>query len=262
MTYDELVARLRAAGCVFADDEARLLLDDAPTDAALTARVERREIGTPLEQVLGWVEFAGLRLDVGPGVFVPRRRTELLVRVAVDALRGRGAATVVDLCCGVGAVALAVASQVAEVGVVAVDIDPDAVACAARSARRLGIAERVELHTGDLDAPLPQALRGGVAVLTANAPYVPTAEIALMPREARLHERPVALDGGAGGVEVQRRVLDVAPAWLARGGVVAIESSRHGASALVRTAEAVGLSADVVTADDLDATVVVARVRP
>src|SRR6266571_4244443 len=105
-----VVARLRAAGCVFAEDEARLLLAAARTPADLAAMVDRRAAGQPLEHVLGWAEFCGLRIAVDPGVFVPRRRTEFLVRHAAALARqaaspagqapGRPRTFVVDLCCG------------------------------------------------------------------------------------------------------------------------------------------------------------------
>src|SRR6266581_4844482 len=85
---DSVVARLRAAGCVFAEDEARLLMSAARTSAELDAMVGQRAAGLPLEQVLGWAEFCGLRISVAPGVFVPRRRTEFLVRQAAVLIRG------------------------------------------------------------------------------------------------------------------------------------------------------------------------------
>src|SRR3954471_13115050 len=101
---DAIVGRLRAAGCVFAEDEAAVLLASASDPAQLAAMVDQRVAGQPLEHVVGWDEFFGRRILVGPGVFVPRQRTELLVREAV-ARRGR---VVVDLACGCGAVGLAV----------------------------------------------------------------------------------------------------------------------------------------------------------
>src|SRR3982074_477708 len=86
-SFPALVVRLRAAGCVFAEDEAELITAEARTADELAAMVERRVAGFPLEQVLGWAEFHGLRIAVAPGVFVPRRRTELLVREAVSLAR-------------------------------------------------------------------------------------------------------------------------------------------------------------------------------
>src|SRR5688572_21960081 len=102
---EPVIAALRAGGCVFAEEEARLLLSAAVSDGELSALVDRRVAGEPLEHLLGWAEFCGLRIEVDPGVFVPRRRTEFLVRQA--AARARPGATVVDLCCGSGAVGVA-----------------------------------------------------------------------------------------------------------------------------------------------------------
>lgn len=255
-----VVARLRAAGCVFAEDEAELLLAAAGTSggvadtAVLTGLVERRVAGEPLEQVLGWAEFCGLRIFVEPGVFVPRRRTGLLVDEAA-ALAGPGA-VVVDLCCGSGAVGAALLARY-PVELYAADVDPAAVGCARRN-----IGARGRVVEGDLDQPLPPALRGRVDVLVANAPYVPTAAIATMPPEAREHEPRVALDGGADGLDIARRVVAAAPRWLAPGGHLLIETSARQAPRLVEIMIAGGLVPRVVRCEDLDATVVVAGPSP
>lgn len=221
---ERLVARLRAAGCVFAEDEAALLAEAATDAAGLDALATRRETGEPLEQLVGWVEFCGLRLAVAPGVFVPRQRTALLVHEAVALLEPGD--VVVDLGCGVGAIAAAVRALVPGVEVYAVDVDPAAVACARRNLPPERVLE------GDLYAPLPAGLRGRVAMVVANAPYVPTEAIALMPREARDHEHRVALDGGPDGLDVQRRVVAGARPWLRSGGHVLVETGR---SQLTRT---------------------------
>ena len=149
------MARLRAAGCVFAEDEARLLIATARTPDELAAMVERRAAGLPLEQVLGWAEFCGLRIAVDPGVFVPRRRTEFLVQQR----RGlaRPGAIVVDLCCGAGAIGAALAAAMDRAEVHAADIDPAAVACARRN------VPGGHVYQGDLYQPLPARLRGRVA---------------------------------------------------------------------------------------------------
>jgi len=246
-----LVVRLRAAGCVFAEDEAALLVAEASGPAALGRAVVRRVDGEPLELVLGWAEFCGLRLAVAPGVFVPRRRTELLVRTAATGLAAGD--VVVDVGCGTGAVAAALASAVPGLRLHAVDVDPAAVAVARRNLPDARVWE------GDLLDPLPDGLRGRVALLAANTPYVPSDEVALMPREARDHEHLVALDGGADGVAVQRRLLAAAPAWLAPGGRVVVETGRRQAGLTVEAARAAGLEAEVVTDDEVDGTVVVAR---
>ena len=244
-----MVARLRAAGCVFAEEEAALLVAEAADGAALEDLVVRRLAGEPLEHLLGWAEFAGRRMVVAPGVFVPRRRTELLAREAVAAARSAGSApVVVELCCGVAAVAAVVAEDVPGSVVLAVDDDPAAVACA-----RVNLGERGTALLGDLDSPLPDRLRGGVDVLVANPPHVPSGEIALMPSEARDHESRSALDGGPDGADLLRRVVAAARSWLAPDGVLLLEAGRAQAVALVEELEQ-GLGRpdwrSVVRADD------------
>ncbi|MFB2600114.1 putative protein N(5)-glutamine methyltransferase [Herbiconiux sp. P17] len=262
VAYRAVVARLRAAGCVFAEDEAALLIEAAASPAELDDLVARRVEGLPLEHLLGWAEFAGLRIAVDPGVFVPRRRTELLVTEAL-ALLGPGA-VVLDLCCGSGAVGAAIAgaatateSATHHVAVYAADIDPAAV----RSARR-NLPGPGRVFEGDLYDPLPRDLRGRIDLLVVNAPYVPTDAIATMPPEARLHEARVALDGGDDGLDVQRRVATDAPSWLSATGHLLIETSERQAQASAAIFAAAGLHPRIVHDDDLDATVVIGGASP
>lgn len=278
----DIVNRLRTAGCVFAEDEAELLIGAASTTGELAAMVDRRVTGLPLEHILGWVEFSGLRIMVDRGVFVPRRRTEFLVRLATDlavqatgpavqatdtarqvtsAGPGGGAAgrsgarppIVVDLCCGSGAVGAVLCAALDRVELHAVEIDPDAVRCA----RRNLTDPAARVYQGDLVGPLPARLRGNVDILVANAPYVPSAAVDLMPPEARLHEPRLALDGGADGLDVLRRVIAVAPAWLSAGGHLLVESSQRQAPSLVDAITASGLIPQVRTAAEFGATVVI-----
>lgn len=254
----ELAARLRTAGCVFAEQEASLLQAAAPTPEALESMVRRRVDGVPLEHVLGWAEFAGLHIDVDPGVFVPRRRSELLVHEATRLARaGPGrAAVVVDLCCGSGALGVAVAAALGEIDLHAADVDPVAVRCA----RRNVAAYSGQVYEGDLFAALPATLLGRVDLLLANVPYVPSAEITLMPPEARVHEALVALDGGADGLDVLRRAAAEAGRWLATGGHLLVETSRQQASHAADLMARGGL-ATRVTSDDDGTTVVVGTRR-
>jgi release factor glutamine methyltransferase len=310
-----IVTRLRAAGCVFAEDEARLLISAARTPADLAAMVDRRAAGMPIEYVVGWAEFCGLRIAVDPGVFVPRHRTEFLVRQAADLARraaaaagrgaasagrvaaaGRGAASpgrvaaadgqvaavgqaaaegqvaavgqaagpagedparpgvvVVDLCCGSGAVGAALVAALDQAELHAVDIDAAAVACARRNVAAAG----GQVYQGDLYEPLPARLRGRVGILVANVPYVPTDAIGLLPSEARMHEPRIALDGGADGLDVMRRVTAAAREWLAPGGHLLIETSERQAPQAVETVARNGLIPQLARSDELNATIVI-----
>jgi len=276
-----VVARLRAAGCVFAEDEARILAETARTPAELAALTERRAAGLPLEQVVGWAEFGGLRVAVEPGVFVPRRRSEFLVQHAVAHVRAggmtappatpdqtapdqatagyaaSGRTVVLDLCCGSGALGVAVARALGGAELHAADADPAAVRCAARNVAAVG----GRVYPGDLYTPLPATLRGRVSLLIANAPYVPTAEVRLLPAEAREHEPLLALDGGGDGLAVLRRVAAGAPGWLAPGGCLLVETSERQAAAMASAVTAAGLTARVVSSAGWAATVVLG-VRP
>ncbi len=255
----EVTAGLRTAGCVFAEEEALLLIESAASSAELAAMVERRVAGVPLEQVVGWAAFAGLRVHVQRGVFVPRRRSELVVTQVVRLL-GAGApqrpVLAVDLCCGSGALGLAVlhALEPRAVELYAVDLDPVAVRCATVNLAPVG---GVALQ-GDLVAALPPGLRGRVDIVVASPPYVPTGQIELLPLEARSHESRLALDGGADGLDVVHRVLAQAGPWLAPAGWLVVEIAAGQADAAVAAARELGLPAYIVSPDDADATVLVA----
>ena len=265
--------QLRAAGSVFAEEEAELLLSAGGDAVALASMVARRVAGEPVEAIVGWTSFCGLRTTVAPGVFVPRRRTELLVREALRIVRyethrdpqtdgalRNGLSVVVELCCGSAAVGAAILNGVGtSAGALELhvaDVDPRAAACA-----RENVGGRGQVHTGDLYDALPGDLRGRIDLLVANAPYVPTSKIPLMPPEARDHEPTVALDGGPDGLDVQRRIIGGSPEWLAPDGRLLVETGRHQTAGTVAACEAAGLVPRVVTDDGLDATAVVGR-RP
>lgn len=252
-----VTALLRAAGCVFAEDEARLLLAAAGSDEELDDLVARRAAGAPLEYLLGWVEFGGLRVGVRPGVFVPRQRTVFLVDEAVALVRARpDHPTVVDLCCGSGALGLALVHALARpLELVASDIDPVAVACARANLAPIG----ARVYRGDLFDALPDELRGRVDVLLANTPYVPTHRIAQLPPEARDHEPVTALDGGPDGLDVFRRVAAGAGAWLCPGGHLLIEIGVDQAATAAAILTEHGLTPRIARSTELDATVAIGR---
>ena len=238
---------------MFAEDEADLLLATATAPDELERMVQQRVCGVPLEQILGWAEFAGLRIAVAPGVFVPRRRTELMLSQAL--MLAPPQPVVVELCCGSAALALALASTLPRVELYAADVDPVAVRCA--RGNLAGIPGLAGVFQGDLYEPLPGSLAGRVDLLLANAPYVPSGAIRLMPPEARLYEPRRALDGGLDGLDVLRRIVAGARRWLAPNGNLLVETSRSQTSASVAIFERDGLAARIVTSDELDATVVI-----
>lgn len=245
------MAALRAAGCVFAEDEAELLMAATDDPARLEAMVSRRASGVPIEYVVGWAGFGGLRVEVDPGVFVPRYRTEVLAELAVG--RTRPGAVVVDLCCGSGAIGLVVASRVAGVRLVASDVDPVAVACARRNLAHVAAT----VVCGDLFDALPRDLVGAVDILLTNVPYVPSGAVAYLPAEAREHEPLSALDGGGDGLDVLRRVAAQAGSWLTVGGLLFVETSHDQADVAASVLRQSGLRSEVVVDDERDVAVVI-----
>ena len=275
-----VVDRLRSAGCVFAEDEAAVLTAAADDPEHLTRLLQRRLGGEPLEQVVGWARFCDLRIGVGPGVFVPRRRTEFLVHRAVQLVDGLAAGrpvpvlTVVELCCGSGAIGLALADVTSRSATKrprrvewhGVDLDPVAVRCAEDNLAAVSAALPPRfldgrIYQGDLFESLPPRLPGHVDLLLANTPYVPTAELHLLPAEARLHEPRHALDGGPDGLDLLRRIASAATDWLVSGGHLLIEISDRQAPAATEAFTAAGLVPGLISGADQQATVVSGR-RP
>ncbi|MEV6236421.1 putative protein N(5)-glutamine methyltransferase [Lentzea sp. NPDC051838] len=237
------VDRLRAAGCVFAEDEAALLHEAATSPDHLEEMVTQRTRGLPLEHVVGWAEFCGQRITITKGVFVPRHRTELLVDLATEL----NPKTVVDMCCGSGAVGAVLQHRLPNAVVYAADVDPVAVACARKNL--------TNVYEGDLFDALPTHLRHTIDIVVANVPYVPTDDIQFMPTEARDYEARVALDGGTDGLEVMRRVAEQAATWLKPGGHLMSETSERQAPSALAAFTAAGLQAHLVTSEDTTAVV-------
>jgi release factor glutamine methyltransferase len=220
----EALAELLAdAGFVAAQEEADELLARAAGDVGLLdALVARRLTGEPLAWITGSVAFCGLQIRVERGVYVPRWQSEPLARRAVERLPAGGVA--IDLCTGAGAVARTMSANRPGARVVASDLDERAVACAR--------ANGVEAYRGDLFAPLPRALQGGVDVVVGVVPYVPTPDLPLLQRDTLAFESPLSYDGGGDGTEILRRVLADAPRFLRPGGALLLELGGQQADAL------------------------------
>jgi release factor glutamine methyltransferase len=212
---DPLVARLRAVGCVFAKEEAAEIrrvvgADEKRADAAVAARAN----GIPLEHALGTALFAGIEVEVGPGVFVPRTRAEALVEAAITSRPD--ARIIVDLGTGSGAIAAALATGLPHAEVHGTDLDPHALTFARRNATRYGFT----VHEGDWWDALPHELRGQIDLAVAYLPHVPTARLADISGDYRTHEPDLSVAGGLDGLDPLRQVLAALDAWLAPDGVL------------------------------------------
>ncbi|GAB3244017.1 putative protein N(5)-glutamine methyltransferase [Kineosporia babensis] len=249
MIYPEIVDRLRRAGCVWAEDEARLLLENSFDQHDLVEKVRRRAEGEPLELVVGWAEFRDLRIQVARGVFIPRRRTEFLAEQAIAA----EPTVVVELCCGAGAISAAIQHESRRtIDLHAADIDPAAVELA-----RSNLDGPVHLYVGDLFAPLPEQLHQTVDVVVANVPYVPTADIPFLPAESRLTEPGTAVDGGPDGLALFSRLVAEASPWLAPGGRLMSEVSERQVPLAASIVAGHGLRPEVREDENLGATVII-----
>ncbi len=223
-----MTARLAAAGCVAAPEEAAELWATGNRDDRLEALVRRREQGEPLAWVTGTTTFGGRRLAVATGVFVPRPHTVELADRAAAVLSAHG--TAVDLCTGSGAIAAHLRAAAPGATVVGLDLDPAAATCA----RHNGVPSVV----ADLDVPL----RAGCAdVVTAVAPYVPTSALAVLPRDVTAHEPRLALDGGPDGLELVDRVVAAAAHLLGPGGHLLVEVGGEQGDPTAELVEAVGM---------------------
>ena len=173
----------------------------------------RRVRGEPLAWITGSTTFCDLRVRIDLGVYVPRPQSEPLARRAASLLPAAAAA--VDVCTGSGAIAAVLRASRPEATIVASDVDPVAVSCARRNG--------VTAVQGDLDDALPRELLGVVDVLVAVPPYVPTQELAMLPRDVLAYEPVRALDGGATGTDLLLRLVERSVRWLREGGALLLE---------------------------------------
>ena len=253
-TRTRLAARLAAAGCLAAEEEADDLLAAAGNDGGrLETMVGRRLAGEPLAWVTGRVTFCDLEVRVDPGVYVPRWQTEPLARRGAALLPDAGLA--VDVCTGSGALAMVMARARPGARVIATDRDPRAVACA--------VANGVDVFEGDLLAPLPPTVAGRVDVVTGVVPYVPTGEMALLPRDTLAYESVLAYDGGPDGASVLRRAVAQASRALRPGGALLLELGGAQAELLAPDLSRHGFAVlEVLRDGDGDVRGVAARRRP
>jgi release factor glutamine methyltransferase len=228
-------------------DRVRLYLDfdkplGAPELAAFRELVRRRAGGEPTAWLTGRREFLGHAFRVNPRVLVPRPETELVAEAAIALLPPEG--RLLDLCTGSGCIAISAALARPGARVVATEISPEAILVARENATALGA--KAELLEGDLDAPVAAGERFDLIV--SNPPYVPSGEIEGLSREVRREPR-IALDGGADGLHVIRRIVSRAPARLRPGGLLLIEMHETHAIPLPALCLAAGFDEAVVHRD-------------
>ena len=236
-----MAATLARAGFLAAADEAAELISASGGDGSrLAAMLVRRLTGEPLAWVTGSVTFGGVPVRIDPGVYVPRQHTEALALRAAECLPAGG--TAVDVCTGSGAVAAVLHHLRPAARVLATDVDARAVACAR--------ANGVRALRGDLLRPLPRTLTGGIDVVTAVVPYVPTRELAFLQRDTFAFESAVAYDGGADGARLLRRLIRAGARVLRRGGVLLLELGGDQAELIAPDLERSGFGCDQVLRDD------------
>jgi release factor glutamine methyltransferase len=241
-----ITAELLLAGVLEVDRTSLATRTEGPTPQQARAfgrALCLRCAGTPTQHLTGVEGFRRVMLIVRPGVFIPRPETEILVELVIEAIEGITAPAVVDVGTGTGAIALAVADERRDARVFAVDASGDAVALARENAAALGLT--IEVLLGDLLAPLPASLRGGVDVVVSNPPYVRPEEVASLPAEV-LADPVAAL---VGGIELVERLCAEATGWLRPGGTLAIEIGETQGEEVSRAVRTAGLTDVRVVAD-------------
>jgi len=216
--------------------------------------VRRRARREPLQRILGWEEFRGLRVRLTDAVLVPRPETEALVEWALALLPARGGRRLlaVDLGTGSGCIACALAAERPDLDVVAIDVSPAAAAVARENANALGLTARIRVVAADL---LDGVRDLGADLIVSNPPYLPTGLVPELPPEVRTHEPVVALDGGTDGLTLIRRIAAIAHRALRVSGVLVVETAggaqATAAAALLRTADfaQVAVRADLAGVD-------------
>ncbi len=228
---DAEVLLAHARGC------ARIMLytayDEVLPDAVrqkMRELVKRRANAEPVAYLVGMKEFYSLPFEVNREVLIPRPDTELLVMEALRLTKELPSPTFLELGVGSGCISTAIAANHKSARLVGVEIHPPTMDVAQRNLERHKVAGRVELRAGDLFGPLKKGEL--FDVLVSNPPYIPSAEIETLDPTVRLHEPHRALDGGADGLDLIRRIAQEAPAFVRPGGWVLIEFTPEQADAI------------------------------
>jgi release factor glutamine methyltransferase len=211
--------------------------------------IKRRRASEPIAYILGRREFFALPMVVDKRVLIPRPDTEILVETALRRTHERHLyGRMLDLCTGSGCVAIAFAKERPTWRVSAVDLSTDAAAVARENVQRAGVVHNVSVLEGDLFAALPEGAQ--FELITANPPYIPSAEIETLDADVRDFEPRLALDGGADGLHVMRRLIGQALDYLSPGGLLALEGGFDQAPAVEALLEASGFR-EIVRSKDL-----------
>jgi release factor glutamine methyltransferase len=229
---DEITSVLERGGIADAASEAKRIVfaakSSTPADyeGAACAMAERRATGAPLAYALGREIFMGVELIVDSGALAPREETELLGYTALEEIRtsGSSAPKVIDMCCGSGNLACAIAHHFPTVRVWASDLTDGCINVARRNVKHVGVSERVVIAQGDLFAGLAGfGLEGSIDVVVCNPPYISQSKLATDRAELLEHEPREAFDGGPYGISIQQRVVKEALPFLRPGGTLLFE---------------------------------------
>jgi release factor glutamine methyltransferase len=229
---DEIATLLGQSGIAGAADEAERIVDaakaSAPADfrGVAHAMAKRRAAGTPLAYAIGHVTFMDIDLIATEGALAPREETELLGNTALAAFRAAGSASpqVIDMCCGSGNLACAIAHHLPDARVWASDLTDGCIAVTRRNLAHVGVSDRVVVAQGDLFAALAEFdLEGKIDAVVCNPPYISQGKLATDRAELLAYEPREAFDGGPYGLSIQQRVVKAAVPFLRPGGVLLFE---------------------------------------
>lgn len=218
--------------------------------------IDRRAEGEPLQYILGSQEFMGLSFEVNPSVLIPRQDTETLVELAVSrAAEKKKSLSVLDMCCGSGAIAVSMAHFLPKAKVTACDISPEALEVARRNAEKNGLGGRIEFLESDLFYVTKRKkkihMKDTFDMILSNPPYIPTEVIGTLQTEVKDHEPLTALDGGADGLDFYRRIAEEAAESLKKDGLMLLEIGSDQAEAVTSLLRDAGYYGEIEVTRDL-----------